>query len=65
MKKTFSWKDIDIMNREQKLIYFKNSLKSYKKRDSAFVNFLNSDVYKKHIAWYKKTINELEKQNDR
>ena len=62
MDRRFSFKNIDKAPKEQKLIYYKICLKSYKKRDSAFVNSLDDDVYEKHIAWYKKTIKELKQQ---
>ena len=62
MEKIISFKNIDKAPKEQKLIYYKNWLKSYKKRDSAFVNSLYDDVYEKHIAWYKETIKELKQQ---
>ena len=47
--------------KEQTLIYYKICLKSYKKRNTAFVNSLDDDVYQKHIAWYKQEIKKLEK----
>ena len=55
-------KNIDKATKEQKLIYYKNWLQSYKKRNSPFVNSLDDDVYEKHIAWYKETIKELKQQ---
>lgn len=61
MEKRFSFKNIDKAPKEQKLIYYKICLKSYKKRNSAFVNYLDDDVYQKHIAWYKQKIQKLEK----
>ena len=62
MEKRFSFKNIDKAPNEQKLIYYKIRLKSYKKRNSAFVNSLDDDVYEKHIAWYKETIKEIKQQ---
>ena len=62
MEKRFSFKNIDKAPNEQKLIYYKIRLKSYKKRNSAFVNSLDDDVYEKHIAWYKETIKEIKEQ---
>jgi hypothetical protein len=61
-EKRISFKNIDKAPKEQKLTYYKICLKSYKKRNSAFVNSLNDDVYEKHIAWYKETIKELKQQ---
>ena len=61
MEKRFSFNNIDKAPKEQRLIFYKICLKSYKKRNSAFVNSLDDDVYQKHIAWYKQEIKKLEK----
>ena len=61
MEKRFSFVNIDKATKEQTLIYYKICLKSYKKRNTAFVNSLDDDVYQKHVAWYKQEIKKLEK----
>ena len=62
MENLLNFKNIDKATKEQKLFYYKTWLRFYNRRNSAFVNSLDDDVYKKHIAWYKKTIKELKQQ---